>query len=59
MTEGEVCQDRTDSAQIGPPRAVRQREADPAGPRFGPRFPDPALSAIVGAEFGSHLGNVG
>ncbi len=59
MTEGEVCPDETETVQSWPPRAVRHRKTDPAGSRCGSWFPDPACTAKIRADLGSHLGNVG
>ncbi len=59
MTEGEVCPDETETVQNWPPRTVRHRKTDPAESRCGSWFPDPACSATIGAEFGSHPGDVG
>jgi hypothetical protein len=36
-----------------------QRKTGSVGQIFGPWDPDPVCSAIIGAEFSSHLGDVG
>ena len=59
MTGGDVCLDWTRSGQIGLPGALRWPKALTNGWKCRTGFQDGALSAIVGAEFWSHLGNVG
>ena len=59
MTEGEVRPDEAESAQTGPPRAVCLPNLVLFGLQSGSWFPETTCSTIIGADFGSHLGNVG
>ena len=59
MTEGEVCPDEENSAQIGPSAATRPPKPVPNGQWLGPPFLDPAFFAIIGTGLMSHPGIVG
>lgn len=59
MTEGEVCPDETKSARNRPLHAVSPPYPVPLGQKGGSWFPETACSAIIEADFGSHMGNVG
>ncbi len=59
MTEGAVCPDETESAQTEPPQAVRPPIWHRSSWKAVHGFPKQACLAIIGAEFGGHLGNVG
>ena len=59
MTKGEVCPGEAGSALTGLSKAIRQSKTQLAGWKYCSCFQDRADSAIIGAEFGRHLGNVG
>ena len=59
MTKGDVCPNELESGRNNVPKADRRSKVRSIGQECGSWFQAGARSAIIVAEFGSHLGNIG
>ena len=59
MTEGDVCPEQRKSGKVRLLKAIQPPKPPFAGRQSYSCFPHGASFASIGAEFGSHLGNIG